>query len=37
MSDHYYSKKPQTASKPMLWSFTLRGHMFKFVTDTGCF
>lgn len=37
MSDHYYSKKPQTASKPMLWSFTLRGHMFNFVTDTGVF
>lgn len=37
MAEHYYSKKPQTASKPMSWSFKLRGHLFHFVTDTGVF
>ena len=25
MSEHYYSKKPQTESKPKSWNFTLRG------------
>jgi 16S rRNA (guanine1207-N2)-methyltransferase len=37
MSEHYYSKKPQTVSNPMSWSFTLRGYLFHFVTDTGVF
>ena len=37
MADHYYSKKPQTASKPKSWSATLRGEMFQFETDTGVF
>ena len=37
MADHYYSKKPQTESKPKSWSFTLRGHLFHFETDAGVF
>ena len=37
MAEHYYSKKPQTASNPKSWSFELRGHLFHFVTDTGVF
>ena len=37
MSDHYYSNKPQTESKPRLWKFTLLGFEFKFETDTGVF
>lgn len=37
MAEHYYSKKPQTASNPKSWSFKLRGHLFHFVTDTGVF
>ena len=37
MADHYYSKKPQTESKPKSWSFPLRGETFRFETDTGVF
>ncbi|RUL54741.1 MULTISPECIES: class I SAM-dependent methyltransferase [Lysinibacillus] len=37
MSEHYYSKKPQTESKPRQWRFTLRGSSFLFETDTGVF
>ena len=37
MSEHYYSNKPQTESKPRQWKFTLRGHMFTFETDAGVF
>jgi len=37
MADHYYSKKPQTESKPKSWSFTLRGQLFQFETDAGVF
>ncbi|MCP1146486.1 class I SAM-dependent methyltransferase [Lysinibacillus endophyticus] len=37
MSEHYYSKKPQTESKPRQWKFTLRGYSFLFETDTGVF
>lgn len=37
MSDHYYSNKPQTESKPRQWKFTLLGHHFIFETDTGVF
>jgi 16S rRNA (guanine1207-N2)-methyltransferase len=37
MSDHYYSNKPQTESKPRLWKFTLLGFEFKFETDAGVF
>lgn len=37
MSDHYYSNKPQTESKPRQWKFTLLGSTFTFETDTGVF
>ncbi len=37
MSEHYYSKKPQTESKPRQWKFTLLGSTFLFETDTGVF
>ena len=37
MSDHYYSRKPQTESKPRHWNFTLLGHNFRFETDAGVF
>ncbi|MFC3209904.1 class I SAM-dependent methyltransferase [Planomicrobium okeanokoites] len=37
MSQHYYSKNPQTTSKPQEWDFTLRGEKFHFQTDSGVF
>jgi len=37
MSEHYYSNKPQTESKPRQWKFTLLGHSFLFETDAGVF
>ena len=37
MSEHYYSNKPQTESKPRQWKFTLLGHSFTFETDAGVF
>ncbi|MDN7247495.1 class I SAM-dependent methyltransferase [Planococcus shenhongbingii] len=37
MSQHYYSKNPQTASKPQEWTYTLRGEKFHFRTDAGVF
>lgn len=37
MSEHYYSKKPQTESKPRQWTFNLLGHEFRFETDAGVF
>lgn len=37
MTNHYYSQKPQTESKPQKWRFTLLGHSFVFETDTGVF
>ncbi|MGI2329594.1 class I SAM-dependent methyltransferase [Planococcus sp. YIM B11945] len=37
MSQHYYSKNPQTTSNPREWSYTLRGEKFHFQTDTGVF
>ena len=37
MSDHYYTNKPQTESKPRHWTFTLLGFDFKFETDAGVF
>lgn len=37
MSQHYYSKNPQTKSKPQEWAYTLRGEKFHFQTDTGVF
>ncbi len=37
MSDHYYTSKPQTESKPRHWTFKLLGHSFSFETDAGVF
>ncbi|MEK4427495.1 class I SAM-dependent methyltransferase [Solibacillus sp. FSL K6-1523] len=37
MSEHYYSNKPQTDSKPRQWKFTLLGNTFMFETDAGVF
>lgn len=37
MSQHYYSKNPQTTSKPQEWDFPLRGEKFRFQTDSGVF
>ncbi len=37
MSEHYYSNKPQTESKPRRWKFTLLGFEFTFETDAGVF
>ena len=37
MSEHYYSNKPQSESKPRQWKFTLLGNTFTFETDTGVF
>ena len=37
MSEHYYSNKPQTESKPRQWKFTLLGNSFLFETDAGVF
>ncbi len=37
MSEHYYSNKPQTESKPQKWKFTLLGNSFTFETDAGVF
>ena len=37
MSEHYYSNKPQTESKPRQWKFPLLGHTFTFETDAGVF
>lgn len=37
MSDHYYTSKPQTESKPRHWTFKLLGHTFSFETDAGVF
>ncbi|PLR96358.1 class I SAM-dependent methyltransferase [Bacillus sp. T33-2] len=37
MSEHYYSRSPETASDPVYWDFTLRGNKFRFKTDSGVF
>ncbi|MEH7124679.1 class I SAM-dependent methyltransferase [Bacillus sp. JJ1532] len=37
MSEHYYSKTQSTESNPNYWSFTLKGHPFRFKTDNGVF
>lgn len=37
MSEHYYSNKPQTESKPNKFNFTLLGQTFTFNTDAGVF
>ena len=37
MNDHYYSRNPQSASRPEDCSFTYRGIDLKFTTDAGVF
>ena len=37
MAEHYYSKKPQTESKPESWNLRLVMNCFIFETDTGVF
>ncbi|MER2226387.1 MAG: class I SAM-dependent methyltransferase [Carnobacterium sp.] len=37
MSDHYFTNNPKIESETAAWTYTLRGHEFKFVTDTGVF
>ncbi|EGA88538.1 hypothetical protein GPDM_14642 [Planococcus donghaensis MPA1U2] len=37
MSQHYYSKNPQTKSNPREWTDILRGEKFRFQTDAGVF
>lgn len=37
MSDHYFSKNPNSAHRPNRFSYTLRGRSFTFETDAGVF
>ena len=37
MADHYFTNKPNVVSETAAWTYTLRGHEFKFVTDAGVF
>ncbi|MFL2104819.1 class I SAM-dependent methyltransferase [Desemzia sp. FAM 23991] len=37
MSDHYYTSNPNAKSNIDSWKFTLRGHEFTFLTDSGVF
>lgn len=37
MSEHYYSKTPNSKSNPTTWKFELRGNTFTFTTDRGVF
>ena len=37
MSDHYYSKQPQSAEKTSLISCELKNHVFSFTTGSGVF
>ncbi|QHN50805.1 class I SAM-dependent methyltransferase [Geobacillus stearothermophilus] len=37
MSEHYYSAAPTSERNPQTWTFTLRGHEFRFTTDSGVF
>ncbi len=37
MSQHYYSKNPQTKSNPREWTDILLGEKFRFQTDAGVF
>lgn len=37
MSNHYYSKNPESESAPVYWDFQLKGHSFRFKTDRGVF
>lgn len=37
MTDHYYSRQPETDSEPKYWNAVLRGREFHFKTDRGVF
>ncbi|RFU68639.1 class I SAM-dependent methyltransferase [Peribacillus saganii] len=37
MSEHYYSKNPETESNPIYWNFDLKGRNFRFKSDSGVF
>lgn len=37
MTNHYYSKKPQSKSSPKIWKYQLRKKEFTFISDTGVF
>lgn len=37
MTDHYYSRMPETESEPTVWKAVLRGREFHFQTDRGVF
>ncbi|AKM17483.1 Ribosomal RNA small subunit methyltransferase C [Geobacillus stearothermophilus] len=37
VSEHYYSAAPTSERNPQTWTFTLRGHEFRFTTDSGVF
>ena len=37
MPDQYYTREPQSASKPIPCAFSYRGHTLRFTTDAGVF
>lgn len=37
MSEHYFSKRPQSKSKPKLWNYKIRGNSYTFTSDVGVF
>lgn len=37
MSEHYFSKNPQSKSEPKTWNYTLRGREYSFMSDVGVF
>ncbi|AEV17440.1 hypothetical protein GTCCBUS3UF5_1110 [Geobacillus thermoleovorans CCB_US3_UF5] len=37
MSEHYYSVNPTSERNPQTWTYVLRGHEFRFTTDSGVF
>lgn len=37
MSEHYFSKQPQSKSSPKTWKYQLRGSEFRFTSDVGVF
>ena len=37
MADHYYAKQPNTAHHVNEWTFELKDHTFRFLTDSGVF
>lgn len=37
MSEHYFSKKPQSKSMPQQWKYKLRGNSYSFTSDVGVF